>query len=65
MRGKARRLGVYNVIPKPDAWAWKTKQILEHPNSDKMSWWLPVVMRVGRTNGVRSGINGARYNARN
>jgi len=33
MRGKAKRPGVYNVIPKPDAWAWKTKRILEHPKS--------------------------------
>ena len=34
MTGKAKRPGVYNVIPRPDTWAWKTKRILEHPNSD-------------------------------
>ena len=34
MTGKTKRPGVYNVIPKPDGWAWKTKRILEHPNSD-------------------------------
>jgi len=34
MKGKAKQPGVCNVIPKPDAWAWKMKRILESPNSD-------------------------------
>ena len=34
MTGKTKRPGVYSVIPRPDAWAWKTKRILEGPNSD-------------------------------
>ena len=34
MVGKTKGPGVYNVIPRPDAWAWKTKRILESPNFD-------------------------------
>jgi len=34
MTGKTKGSGFYNVIPRPDAWAWKTKRTLEHPNSD-------------------------------
>ena len=50
MTGKAKRPGVYNVIPKPDTWAWKTKRILEHPNSD--------MGRIGSTKDRDTGLEG-------
>ena len=34
MAGKTKGPRVYNVIPRPDAWAWKTKRALECPISD-------------------------------
>ena len=33
MAGKFNGLGVHNLIPRPDAWAWKMKRILECPKS--------------------------------
>jgi len=37
MTGKTKGPRVYNVILRPDAWAWKTKRTLEHPNSDMLT----------------------------
>ena len=37
MVGRINGLGVHNLIPRSDAWAWKTKRILEGPNSDTNS----------------------------
>ena len=34
MGGKINGLRVHNLIPRPDAWAWKTKRVLESPNPD-------------------------------
>jgi len=36
MAGKINGLGVHNLIPRPDAWAWKTKRVLESPNPDTL-----------------------------